>query len=134
MTTRRDFLKLLAGTAAIVGLKPSLALAEAKRVTVPLVHAAAAVKTVGGSATVTVEGKRIILVRASQDTVRAFDNRCTHLGCKVSWHGDTQQFVCPCHGGKFDAEGKNVAGPPPSPLKEYPAQLDGDNVIITLED
>jgi Rieske Fe-S protein len=28
-------------------------------------------------------------------------------------------FVCPCHGGKYNADGRAVAGPPPYALKEH---------------
>src|SRR6516225_2680911 len=41
---------------------------------------------------------------------------CPHLGCPINWHPDQSQFVCPCHGGIFNAEGRNVGGPPPRPL------------------
>ncbi len=47
---------------------------------------------------------------------------CPHLGCPVNWHPDRKEFMCPCHGGIFDATGKHVAGPPPrgmDPLLEF---------------
>lgn len=49
--------------------------------------------------------------------LQALSAVCTHKGCPVAWRPAQKQFVCPCHGGKFDANGKNVAGPPPGPLK-----------------
>jgi len=48
-----------------------------------------------------------------------FDTRCTHLGCPVRWYQAVEQFICPCHGGAFDLEGKVVAGPPPRSLDRY---------------
>ena len=36
---------------------------------------------------------------------------CPHLGCPVNWHPDQTQFVCPCHGGIFNAEGRHDVGP-----------------------
>ncbi len=41
---------------------------------------------------------------------------CTHRGCTVDWKADSQQFVCPCHGSKYDAEGRVVHGPAKRPL------------------
>jgi len=41
---------------------------------------------------------------------------CPHLGCPVNWQPDKKQFVCPCHGGIFNADGKHTAGPPPRDL------------------
>lgn len=39
---------------------------------------------------------------------------CTHLGCIVQ--PSTQGFVCPCHGSRFDPDGKVTGGPAPRPL------------------
>jgi len=36
---------------------------------------------------------------------------CTHLGCIVDWDADQNQFVCPCHGSKYDDQGRMVKGP-----------------------
>jgi cytochrome b6-f complex iron-sulfur subunit len=36
---------------------------------------------------------------------------CTHLGCTVAWQAERNQFVCPCHGSQFDAQGRVVQGP-----------------------
>ena len=53
----------------------------------------------------------------------ALSSKCTHRGCEVLWIADSKQFKCPCHGGKFDATVKNIAGPPPSPLQSYPVKV-----------
>ena len=39
---------------------------------------------------------------------------CTHLGCIVD--RSEEQFVCPCHGTLFSADGKALSGPAPAPL------------------
>jgi menaquinol-cytochrome c reductase iron-sulfur subunit len=31
--------------------------------------------------------------------------------------------VCPCHGGRYNAEGVNISGPPPRPLQTYPTKV-----------
>ena len=36
---------------------------------------------------------------------------CTHLGCTVNWNRDQNQFICPCHGSKYDNLGRVVHGP-----------------------
>ncbi|HUS19610.1 MAG TPA: ubiquinol-cytochrome c reductase iron-sulfur subunit [Terriglobales bacterium] len=38
---------------------------------------------------------------------------CPHLGCTVPWKEQEGKFICPCHVGVFDGEGRRVAGPPP---------------------
>ena len=37
----------------------------------------------------------------------ALSATCTHTGCTTRWNSDTRQFICPCHGSRFDAEGGN---------------------------
>ena len=39
------------------------------------------------------------------------DYTCTHMGCKASWNESEQSFYCPCHGSKFDKNGKVITGP-----------------------
>jgi cytochrome b6-f complex iron-sulfur subunit len=51
--------------------------------------------------------------------LRAFSAVCTHLGCIVQWEKDAGIFLCPCHAGRFDANGNVISGPPPKPLSQY---------------
>ncbi len=44
-----------------------------------------------------------------QHGVYALSAICTHLGCTPRLEG--KQFVCPCHGSRFDLGGKVLAGP-----------------------
>lgn len=48
--------------------------------------------------------------------MRALSATCTHLGCTVRTDRENGGFVCPCHGSRYDAEGKVVAGPAPASL------------------
>lgn len=49
---------------------------------------------------------------------------CKHLGCVVDWNTDKSNqnhFYCPCHGGLYTKDGKNVPGTPPfAPLDVFP--------------
>ena len=58
----------------------------------------------------------LIVFRNAQDELKAFDSRCSHAGCNVAFEGD--RIYCHCHGGTYDLEGRNIAGPPPRPLTE----------------
>ncbi len=69
---------------------------------------------VGGAREVhDLEGNEV-LIRRTEDNLKAFSSRCPHLGCRVHWEYEqgSREFFCPCHGGVFDADGNPLAGPP----------------------
>jgi menaquinol-cytochrome c reductase iron-sulfur subunit len=70
------------------------------------------------------------LRRESVDSFRAFSVHCTHLGCPVRWFANAQLFLCPCHGGVYNADGTVAAGPPPKPLGRYPVRVHAGQVEI----
>jgi len=37
--------------------------------------------------------------------------RCSHMGCALEWNSDTKSWDCPCHGSRFDEEGKLLDNP-----------------------
>lgn len=64
------------------------------------------------------------LFRPSAGRFVAFSATCTHAGCTVEFDSGSTEFVCPCHGGTFDAKtGQVLGGPPPSPLPSIPVQV-----------
>jgi len=76
----------------------------------------------GGAIVIPVDGK-----------VRAFDLKCSHLGCMVNWEHDKQQFFCPCHEATFSKNGEVLSGPPPLPLEELsvvPEESDPNTLIV----
>jgi len=60
----------------------------------------------------------------------AMSNICTHLGCRVRWIADREQFFSPCHAGVFDRQGYVVSGPPPRPLDRYELKVEGDQIFV----
>ena len=64
--------------------------------------------------------------------VRARSLWCTHFGCRVRWSEPDGHYLCPCHEGRFDAEGRPVAGPPTTPLRSLPVSVVG--AVVTVED
>jgi cytochrome b6-f complex iron-sulfur subunit len=62
-------------------------------------------------------GKRPgILIKTPDGEFKAFNATCTHLDCTVQLKKDEEIIWCACHNGKYDLNGKNISGPPPSPL------------------
>lgn len=60
----------------------------------------------------------------------AFSNICTHLGCRVRWIDDDQQFFCPCHNAVFNQDGEVESGPPPRPLDRFEVKIEDDQIYI----
>lgn len=36
---------------------------------------------------------------------------CPHMGCRLEWNPDEESYDCPCHGSRFDREGRLLDGP-----------------------
>jgi Rieske Fe-S protein len=60
----------------------------------------------------------------------AISTRCAHLGCPVRYIQASQRFVCPCHGGVYDFEGKVVGGPPVRPLDRFYTRVRNGRVEV----
>ncbi|MEO5928861.1 MAG: Rieske 2Fe-2S domain-containing protein [Candidatus Kapaibacterium sp.] len=87
-------------------------------------------KDVGGSVKLVVAGKEIRVTRASTTKITALSPICSHQGCTIGdFNASLMRFECPCHGSRYDADGKVLRGPAPLPLKSYTLTFDGSNVI-----
>ncbi len=75
--------------------------------------------------------KPVILLRTASGEFRAFSATCTHLDCTVQYRKDMGLIWCACHNGRYDLNGRNVAGPPPRPLDEYRVLIQGDEILIS---
>lgn len=58
---------------------------------------------------------------------------CTHLGCIVRWNDLKGEFLCPCHGGRYNSKGEVIGGPPPAPLTRLPVETRQGVVYIGLK-
>jgi len=70
------------------------------------------------------------VMRTGETEAVAFDHHCTHLGCPLAWSGGAKRFLCPCHGGAFDATGRVVAGPPPRPMLGYKTKVEAGEIMV----
>ncbi len=59
---------------------------------------------------------------------RAWSSYCNHEGCEADWDG--ARFDCPCHGARWNAEGKLTSGPATDDLLEFNTQVDGDTLTV----
>jgi menaquinol-cytochrome c reductase iron-sulfur subunit len=60
----------------------------------------------------------------------AISTRCAHLGCPVRFVQAAGNFICPCHGGVYDFEGKVIGGPPVRPLDRFQTRVNGDTLEV----
>ncbi len=72
-----------------------------------------------------------ILIRLPSGQFRAFTAVCTHLGCTVQFRSDLELIWCPCHNGRYNLAGKNVGGPPPTPLESFDVNVRGEDVVVS---
>ena len=63
-------------------------------------------------------------------TFIALSTRCAHLGCPVKFVDAAGNFICPCHGGVYDFEGKVLGGPPVRPLDRFQTRVRNGQVQL----
>lgn len=74
--------------------------------------------------------KQLVYVKINGEDVIALSATCTHLGCNVIYDEQSGGFKCPCHAGVYDANGKNISGPPPKPLARLDARIEDGKLFI----
>jgi phenylpropionate dioxygenase-like ring-hydroxylating dioxygenase large terminal subunit len=71
----------------------------------------------------------IIMVRQTDDSIKAFYNVCQHRGTRLTFsrEGDTENFTCPYHGWTYATNGKLIDAQDPDDFPENPC----DHVTLT---
>lgn len=133
--SRRDFLSL-----ASLGMVVTSALALVGgmfRMSKPTVRYEEATKFKIGKAenfpvgTVKKLDDKGVFIFSQDDGLHAISSVCTHLGCIVAV--SETGFQCPCHGSKYDENGKVIGGPAPRNLAwlEISRGIDGSLMVDT---
>lgn len=93
------------------------------------------VQVESGSGWYTTPREQTVYVRIDEaGTPFVLSGTCTHLGCTVRWSEDASEFQCPCHGGRFHADGSVAGGPPPEPLRQLAARVDEGKVVVAMDE
>ncbi len=79
------------------------------------------------------ERKSRVFVVSSAAGMTVFSAVCSHLGCLVNYNKEKKEFLCPCHGGRYDLAGRNIAGPPPRPLTALPVKVEKGIVMVGVK-
>lgn len=78
---------------------------------------------------VMVGGRKLAVYCDERGTHHGLSPVCTHMGCHVNWNTAEKSWDCPCHGGRFDALGQVLNGPPVSPLEARPLSEPGPALV-----
>jgi glycine/D-amino acid oxidase-like deaminating enzyme/nitrite reductase/ring-hydroxylating ferredoxin subunit len=63
--------------------------------------------------------QKLAVFRSDDGTVHRMSAVCTHLKCVVHWNAVERTWDCPCHGSRFDCDGRTVFGPAIDDLAEH---------------
>jgi cytochrome b6-f complex iron-sulfur subunit len=74
------------------------------------------------------QGQQIYIVR-TEAGFYAVSAVCTHLGCITQWKPEANMIVCPCHGSKFQPNGKKIEGPAAHLQPHYAINLTADGEL-----
>jgi glycine/D-amino acid oxidase-like deaminating enzyme/nitrite reductase/ring-hydroxylating ferredoxin subunit len=66
------------------------------------------------------DGEKVAVYRNTHGELSALSAVCTHLGCFVQWNTTEKSWDCPCHGSRFDPQGRVLNGPAIAALKARP--------------
>ena len=61
--------------------------------------------------------KKVAAYRDPDGVLHQCSAVCPHLGCIVEWNRNESTWDCPCHGSRFDKEGRLICGPANSDLE-----------------
>lgn len=65
----------------------------------------------GHGGVVSLDDKKVGVYRNEAGDLFAVDLRCPHLGCQLEWNPDELSWDCPCHGSRFDYQGRLIDNP-----------------------
>lgn len=136
---RRQFFKTVALTAAALVVLPGLASADDAAL-----HSTVYIDLGPEAQFASTDWTRVVLPAKDDSEVifvkqtkpgayAALSSRCTHRGCVVNFVTTDKDFVCPCHGGKYDDDGKNISGPPKAPLLTLDAKVDMNGHLLIAQ-
>jgi cytochrome b6-f complex iron-sulfur subunit len=134
--SRRDFLKLAAtgllSAAGLLGLGGLIRFLDFQ--TEPpartIFDLGSASKYPAGSRTMLLDIPAVLF--SAETGFKALSLVCTHLGCTVEQAHDG--FYCPCHGSRYDVQGKVLRGPALKPLRFLRVETTADGRLLLHTD
>ena len=93
--------------------------------------AGSALAAVGGAVLVDSIAGVFLLARTADTTFSAIDAVCSHQSCTVTG-ADGAAYVCPCHGSRYDRNGRVLNGPATAALRRFSSSFASGVVTIAL--
>lgn len=80
-----------------------------------------------------VSEKPVYVTKDSQGKLRVLSSICPHLGCTVPWDKDKKEFVCPCHGAVYAADGARISGPALRGMDELETSVEDGQLMVKFQ-
>jgi menaquinol-cytochrome c reductase iron-sulfur subunit len=77
-----------------------------------------------------VSEKAVYVIKQADGELAVLSSICPHLGCSVAWRTENNEFLCPCHGGRFAADGRLLGGAPPRGLDRLESKVEGGTLKV----
>lgn len=72
-----------------------------------------------------------VLIYRDENNLNFYSAKCSHLGCKIT-KVESEEFVCPCHGSRFDINGNVKEGPAYKPLTRLDYTINKNNGTVSI--
>jgi cytochrome b6-f complex iron-sulfur subunit len=132
--SRRDFLKLtttfLLSASGLIGLAGLIRFLDFQPGPAPRTDFDVGLDSTFPPGSQTVIPEVPALLTHNPDGFTALSLICTHLGCTVWQDTDTNGLTCPCHGSRFEENGKVLQGPAKKPLATLRVELTADGHLV----
>ena len=86
---------------------------------------------VGGAVLVESIAGVFLVARTGGNSFSAIDAVCSHQSCTVTG-ADGTAYVCPCHGSRYDRNGRVLNGPATAALRQFQTTFASGVVTIIL--
>ena len=72
----------------------------------------------GETAVGSLHGEKAVAYKDGKGNLHVLDRTCMHMGCMVNWNNAELSWDCPCHGSRYNLEGKVLHSPTVMDLKK----------------
>jgi Rieske Fe-S protein len=93
--------------------------------------AGSALANIGGAVLVESVAGVFLVSRTADQSFIAVDAVCSHQSCTITGIDGTT-YVCPCHGSRYDRNGRVVQGPATASLRQFSTSFASGIVTINL--